>query len=961
MATKPVTPVKGKEWMAWINMSPANATTKIVTPTSNSAVWAGAVAPIPVSPKIPEIPMISTPTGVTPWYIKSSTPVTTAPKVETVPAAPVKPKTTPVKPVVPTNAPAPADNWGDVWLGSNAPSTTSQRIKEARDKKTLQEQQDMVKSNPSLAWAMTKLWLKYAADNAPTQPWETPTPPAWTETATPSTTTQPDYQDDSAARIQEITDHLNAAYTNTPNLFADRTTFEKNFNYGLRSDAQKAALDTFYHNKTNEKKYGNMSATQIGALYSAGNFDIDDVDFMKTTDPTKYAAIQAAITTANNNIVNQGTLDTLNGTTSPVVTNANSATAAADATLKSYQDTLNATDITEKQDKINTLTGEISQIDLDIDKIKKEVTDEYKDKGISKSLMNSIITDRTNDYNNQKNAKLVETNTLTNQLNSRLTKAKADYDAQIERNKAVQQDFTNNLALFQTQWNMQKDQATLELQQAAAEQWKFTTTTDPLWRWYIVTNTKTGESTLKTFEQMAASWWTGSTTTSSTSLNIPRNVNWYTNNVGVDTNNFWNITSAVAWNIGMYNSPNGRSYAVFANAQDWYNALVNDIKAKQSGNSTKANANTTVADFLWVWVNGKPWTVDSKYLNRALAASWLSANAKIWSVSSDALAKAVMAWEGTLDMYNKWGIDLSSYGASNQLPTSSTTDFSEAQKKYFDKFTASTQDAKAVQSFLTNNWLSKSQYDAYINRDTWTTDDALAKMIATYQLDSSKLNVLRSDPEKWANIMQKVDQYNPNQDWSDAAYAANKQAIMKFSAGWTVANSVNSLNTVMGHLWNYMNQINEENFWILGKPWNRVSNTVGSIYGNAKTTLWATAQAIWEELAKFYGWGTSSEAQREWYTSKISTSATPTQAKAYVLNQLDLLWSKMKEYNQQYKQATWKFFPNILGADAVKAINTMNTIYNTKIKISDITWNPADDVAQQQATQSAWSSQWYTF
>jgi hypothetical protein len=48
----------------------------------------------------------------------------------------------------------------------------------------------------------------------------------------------------------------------------------------------------------------------------------------------------------------------------------------------------------------------------------------------------------------------------------------------------------------------------------------------------------------------------------------------------------------------MYQSPNGRSYAVFANAQDGYNALVSDINAKCSGNSTKCSPSTTAADFL---------------------------------------------------------------------------------------------------------------------------------------------------------------------------------------------------------------------------------------------------------------------------------------------------------------------------------------------------------------------------
>lgn len=150
-------------------------------------------------------------------------------------------------------------------------------------------------------------------------------------------------------------------------------------------------------------------------------------------------------------------------------------------------------------------------------------------------------------------------------------------------------------------------------------------------------------------------WWSGN----SWYLDIPRT--W--TNVWADTNNFWNITSAVWGSIGMYKSPNGRSYAVFATAQDWYNALVNDLKSKQSwASKTWLNGNSTVEELMWVWVNwsGK---VDSShpYAQRFYSASWLKPWTKIWNASVDALAKGIMAWEGTLAAYQKGWVDLSSY------------------------------------------------------------------------------------------------------------------------------------------------------------------------------------------------------------------------------------------------------------------------------------------------------------
>ncbi|MDR0651093.1 MAG: hypothetical protein LBG59_07025 [Candidatus Peribacteria bacterium] len=62
-------------------------------------------------------------------------------------------------------------------------------------------------------------------------------------------------------------------------------------------------------------------------------------------------------------------------------------------------------------------------------------------------------------------------------------------------------------------------------------------------------------------------------------LDVPRTGT----NIGVDTNNFGNITNGYGANaIGVYNSPNGRTYSVFATAEDGYNAMTDLIKSYQS-------------------------------------------------------------------------------------------------------------------------------------------------------------------------------------------------------------------------------------------------------------------------------------------------------------------------------------------------------------------------------------------
>lgn len=56
----------------------------------------------------------------------------------------------------------------------------------------------------------------------------------------------PSYTDESAARHQEIINNLYNFYETRPELFIDRPTFEKAFEYNKRSNRQKQWLDTFW-------------------------------------------------------------------------------------------------------------------------------------------------------------------------------------------------------------------------------------------------------------------------------------------------------------------------------------------------------------------------------------------------------------------------------------------------------------------------------------------------------------------------------------------------------------------------------------------------------------------------------------------------------------------------------------------------------------------------------------------
>ena len=106
----------------------------------------------------------------------TSTPVAPvkAPVKPTATPTPAKPQTVPAAPVKPTPAPN--------ATATPKLTTNQQKIVEAWNAKTLDEQKAMVKASPSLANAMAKYGLTYKKDNAPSSPAtpaaETPAAPA---------------------------------------------------------------------------------------------------------------------------------------------------------------------------------------------------------------------------------------------------------------------------------------------------------------------------------------------------------------------------------------------------------------------------------------------------------------------------------------------------------------------------------------------------------------------------------------------------------------------------------------------------------------------------------------------------------------------------------------------------------------------------------------------------------------
>lgn len=496
----------------------------------------------------------------------------------------------------------------------------------------------------------------------------------------------PDYQDASEQRLLEISNNVKSYYNTNPNAFNSYEDFKNFFHYWERVDEQKQVLDTFWRNKSTTDMFWSMSASEIWDLYLGWTFTDSDLSSLWNIDPNRLIEIRSYINEYNtynnaNSSVSwekNGVDNTLMGWIPQPPTEPN--------LIDKYNELVWTDEINTLQNNVSESKLKIEQLDEKIFNMKDSIKSQYSWTGINSDILDAIVADKTEALNKQKRTETLTYNSQLEQYNWKLWNAKQAYESYKDQATQNQLEFKNKLDVYNTQRWQTYQLAQLKLQEQQLEAWKFAAVSDWFW-WITIYNTKTWEVSWNTNTNVSSS------STSSTSytdawwqyINIPRNTNWYKDNVGVDTNNFWNITSAVAWNIGMYKSPNWRTYAVFATAKDWYNALVNDLKAKQSGNTkTWLNWDSTVSDLLWVWVNGKKWSIASWYLNTALKASWLSANSKIWSVDVNKLATAIMAWEWTLNMYNKWWIDLSSFKTS--WPRVTNTNYTAAQMDFMKNY-----------------------------------------------------------------------------------------------------------------------------------------------------------------------------------------------------------------------------------------------------------------------------------
>lgn len=202
--------------------------------------------------------------------------------------------------------------WAEFWWSktTTTPTATSEKssadkLREAWDKYSYEEQQDILKKNKNIQATLDKYWITNKA--ATTQ--ETPTT-SWTSTSWSAW--KWDYQDSSEGRMYEIADNLNNYRVTNPNLFNDWDTFSNFFIAGKnRSQEQLNYLKDYFNAVKRYNSLDNMTADAVGSMLTRWEVPDDYLNYLKYADPNRYAAVMDAKARATDKIKDSASMDTI--------------------------------------------------------------------------------------------------------------------------------------------------------------------------------------------------------------------------------------------------------------------------------------------------------------------------------------------------------------------------------------------------------------------------------------------------------------------------------------------------------------------------------------------------------------------------------------------------------------------------------------------------------------------------
>lgn len=393
-----------------------------------------------------------------------------------------------------------------------------------------------------------------------------------------------DYETNDPTRLAEIKSNLENAAIANPESFESQAKFDEVFNYNLRSQAQKDVLDSFWVEKGKRVMYDNMTVGELASWAANGNFSSTDLDYLKTSDPTRYAQFQEAYAGEQQKIssklltssLNSLLWDKDNNGVSDYIDEITKKSNEAFATYQNYVTEQTSPEMTWLQEEMTTLDNEIKTATLDQIKIKDDIEKQYG--SLPKSLFNAILSDATSDLQDQITRKTMEYNAKLGIYNSKLSTIQAKYDLETKRIEAETTQLTGKLTALQTMMNIQATQAAISAKAVDPRIWEVInigTTKKPQ---YMQWNTETQTYDIPlTPEQVSAwvgvsvwwlkgVWWVAIT---------PEweSIMWDTLNV-LNNATFEQRRGAMLWAVGGFVSPN------VAKIQSAYDYLVNNLSLK---------------------------------------------------------------------------------------------------------------------------------------------------------------------------------------------------------------------------------------------------------------------------------------------------------------------------------------------------------------------------------------------
>ena len=186
-----------------------------------------------------------------------------------------------------------------------AENDTVKQLRDAWNNKSYEEQQKLLKSNPAMQNTLTKYWITNKQPEAT---------PAQTPTQTPTTQKDKewDYQDNSQARMDEIIRNLDWFRVTDPYLFDNYDTFYNAFIAGKgRSQDQIKTLNDYFKKMKQYNKYDNLSSDEVGWMIARWEIPDDYLNYLKNSDPQRWAEIQWVRKDVEDQIMNESYLNTI--------------------------------------------------------------------------------------------------------------------------------------------------------------------------------------------------------------------------------------------------------------------------------------------------------------------------------------------------------------------------------------------------------------------------------------------------------------------------------------------------------------------------------------------------------------------------------------------------------------------------------------------------------------------------